>query len=224
MDNHQKKKINDELIKTFLIAGQESIDLRNKGLKKEIKSDNTPVTNGDIEVNKIITEKIKSLTPDIPIVSEESASNKSREDLNMFWLIDPIDGTYDYINNGDEFTLNAALIIDKKPELGIIFAPAKNRLFYSCSSGQSFEIVDDKLVRLTGEKRSEFEGIKAVSYSNELKPVISNESFASYLFSFDKMLAVQSLIVCSNIFINVQATKLRKKLIPEDSKLALLLL
>ena len=52
MDNHQKKKINDELIKTFLIAGKESIDLRNKGLKKEIKSDNTPVTNGDIEVNK----------------------------------------------------------------------------------------------------------------------------------------------------------------------------
>ena len=173
MDNHQKKKINDELIKTFLIAGKESIDLRNKGLKKEIKSDNTPVTNGDIEVNKIITEKIKSLTPDIPIVSEESSLNKSREDLNMFWLIDPIDGTYDYINNGDEFTLNAALIIDKKPELGIIFAPAKNRLFYSCSSAQSFEIVDDKLVRLTGEKRSDFEGIKAVSYSNELKPVIS---------------------------------------------------
>ena len=63
MDNHQKKKINDELIKTFLIAGKESIDLRNKGLKKEIKSDNTPVTNGDIEVNKIITEKIKSLHP-----------------------------------------------------------------------------------------------------------------------------------------------------------------
>ena len=95
MDNHQKKKINDELIKTFLIAGQESIDLRNKGLKKEIKSDNTPVTNGDIEVNKIITEKIKSLTPDIPIVSEESSLHKSREDLNMFWLIEPIDGTYD---------------------------------------------------------------------------------------------------------------------------------
>ena len=100
---------------------------------------------GQNEVNKIITEKIKNLTPDIPIVSEESSLNKSREDLSKFWLIDPIDGTYDYINNRDEFTLNAALIIDKKPELGIIYAPAKNRLFYSYSSGHSFEIIDNKV-------------------------------------------------------------------------------
>ena len=173
MDNQQLKKINDELVITFLDAGKKSIDLRNKGLKTEIKSDNTPVTNGDIEVNKIITEKIKNLTPDIPIVSEENSLNKSREDLSKFWLIDPIDGTYDYINNRDEFTLNAALIIDKKPELGIIYAPAKNRLFYSYSSGHSFEIIDNKEIKLTGEKRSNFNGIRAVSYSNELKPIIS---------------------------------------------------
>ena len=120
MDNQQLKKINDELVITFLDAGKKSIDLRDKGLKTEIKSDNTPVTNGDIEVNKIITEKIKNLTPDIPIVSEESSLNKSREDLSKFWLIDPIDGTYDYINNRDEFTLNAALIIDKKPDIVVL--------------------------------------------------------------------------------------------------------
>ena len=141
MDNHQKKKINDELIKTFLIAGQESIDLRNKGLKKEIKSDNTPVTNGDIEVNKIITEKIKSLTPDIPIVSEETSENKSRDNLENFWLIDPIDGTYDYINDLDEFTINAGLIIQKKPAAGLIYAPAKNRMFYSYGDDLSFELI-----------------------------------------------------------------------------------
>ena len=65
------KKITDELIDTFIFAGKKSIELRNLGLKKEIKSDNTPVTNGDIEVDNIITKKIKTITPDIPIISEE---------------------------------------------------------------------------------------------------------------------------------------------------------
>ena len=131
MDNHNLKKISDELIKTFIFAGKKSIKLRELGLKKETKSDNTPVTNGDIEVNNILTEKIKNVTPEIPIISEESTSNKSQTNMSNFWLIDPIDGTYDYINNKDEFTLNAGLIINKKPVLGIIYAPAKSRLFYS---------------------------------------------------------------------------------------------
>ena len=110
------------------------------------------MTNGDIEVNDILTKKIKNITPDIPIVSEESSSNKSNNDLNNFWLIDPIDGTYDYVNNKDEFTLNAALIINKKPELGIIYAPAKKRLFYTYGLGSSFELVNEKEIKLTCEK------------------------------------------------------------------------
>ena len=107
------KKIVEDLIETFLDAGKISLDLRKKGLTKEIKSDNTPVSNGDLEVNKILTKKIKELTPNIPIVSEETSENKSRENLEDFWLIDPIDGTYDYINDLDEFTINAGLIIKK---------------------------------------------------------------------------------------------------------------
>jgi 3''-Phosphoadenosine 5''-phosphosulfate (PAPS) 3''-phosphatase len=142
MDKQHLKKISDELLKTFIDAGERSIKLREIGLKKEIKSDNTPVTNGDIEVNNILTKKIKNITPDIPIVSEESSSNKSNTEMNNFWLIDPIDGTYDYVNNKDEFTLNAALIINKKPELGIIYAPAKKRLFYTYGFGLSSELAD----------------------------------------------------------------------------------
>ena len=144
MDKQHLKKISDGLLKTFIDAGEKSIKLREIGLKKEIKPDNTPVTNGDIEVNNILTKKIKNITPDIPIVSEESSSNTSNTEMNNFWLIDPIDGTYDYVNNKDEFTLNAALIINKKPELGIIYAPAKKRLFYTYGFGSSFELADNK--------------------------------------------------------------------------------
>ena len=90
------QEIVENLLDTFLYAGKVSLELRDQGLTKEIKSDNTPVSNGDMEVNKIITNKIKELTPQIPIISEETSDNKSIKNLNDFWLIDPIDGTYDY--------------------------------------------------------------------------------------------------------------------------------
>ena len=71
------KDVVENLVDTFLSAGKISLDLRNKGLIKETKSDNTPVSNGDLEVNKIISQKISKLTPDIPIISEETSDNKS---------------------------------------------------------------------------------------------------------------------------------------------------
>ena len=125
------KKIIEGLINSFLEAGEISLTLRKKGLKKEIKSDNTPVSNGDLEVNKFITKNISEITPDIPIISEETSDNKDNTQLKNFWLVDPIDGTYDYINNLEEFTINAGLIIDNKPAAGLIYAPAKRRMFYS---------------------------------------------------------------------------------------------
>ena len=115
------KKTVEELIDTFLYAGKVSLDLRDKGLIKKIKSDNTPVSNGDLEVNKIITQKLKEITPHLPIISEETSDNKSLNDLKDFWLVDPIDGTYDYINNLEEFTINAGLIINKNPAAGLIY-------------------------------------------------------------------------------------------------------
>ena len=144
----------EKLIDTFLYAGKVSIELREKGLIKEIKEDNTPVSNGDLEVNRILTEKINNLTPQIPIVSEETSHNKSKKDLKNFWLIDPIDGTYDYINDLDEFTLNAGLIINNRAVAGIIYAPAKNRLFYSYDKGCSYEIINNRHIKLDCSKIS----------------------------------------------------------------------
>ena len=169
---NQRKEIALSLLDTFKDAGNVALELRKKGLKKEIKSDNTPVTNGDIEVNNILTKKISTLTPEIPIISEETSSNKKNDNLNNFWLIDPIDGTSSYINNKDEFTINAALIINKKPVLGVINAPDKKRLFYSYAPSNSFEIVNNQEINLINQKKKNINLITAVSYSNELKPDI----------------------------------------------------
>ena len=167
-----KKKITENLISSFEEAGNISLKLRKQGLKKEIKIDNTPVTNGDIEVNKLIISKIEKITPKIPIVSEESSSNKLNKNLKTFWLIDPIDGTYDYVHGKDEFTINAGLMIDNKPEIGIIHAPAKKRLFYTYEKDFSFELTDQKEKKLDCNKITNEGEVKAVSYSNQLKPEI----------------------------------------------------
>ena len=171
MNIEEKKKITLSLIDTFNKASRVSLDLRKIGLTKKIKSDNTPVSNGDIEVNKILTQKIYDITPNITIISEESSNHKLDNNLKDFWLIDPIDGTRDYINNRDEFTLNAALILDKKPVIGIITAPAKKRIFYSYGLSNSYELIHGQEVSLINTKKK-FKEPTAVSYSNELKPEI----------------------------------------------------
>jgi len=172
MNNINIKEIVENLIDTFLSAGQVSINLRKDGLTKKIKSDNTPVSNGDLEVNKIITNKIKELTPLIPIVSEETSENKSENTLKDFWLVDPIDGTFDYINDLDEFTINAGLILNKKPAAGLIYAPAKQRLFYSYGDGKAFEMTNGKKIKLASSNEFDKNKIKFVSYSNKIKPEI----------------------------------------------------
>ena len=171
MNIEEAKKITLSLIDTFNKASQVALDLRKAGLKKEIKSDNTPVTNGDIEVNEILTKKISEITPNIVIISEENISHKNDKNLENFWLIDPIDGTRDYISGRDEFTLNAALIIDKKPAIGIITAPAKKRVFYSYGLSNSYELINDQEINLINKKKN-FKEFKAVSYSDELKSEI----------------------------------------------------
>ena len=172
MNEIRIKKTVESLIDTFLHAGTVSIDLRSKGLEKKIKQDNTPVSNGDLEVNKIITRKLLELTPEIPIVSEESSDNKLATNLSNFWLIDPIDGTYDYINNLEEFTINAGLILNKKPVAGLIYAPGKKRMFYSFGKNLSFELVNDKSKKIDCSKKKQDNSIIFVSYSNKLKPEI----------------------------------------------------
>ena len=166
------KKIVESLIDTFLYAGKISLELREKGLIKKIKADNTPVSNGDLKVNEIITKKILELTPNIPIISEETSDNKSINDLKDFWLIDPIDGTHDYINDLQEFTINAGLIIKKKPQAGLIYAPAKKRMFFSYGKELSFELIKGKNIKLDCSKNFEKNNIKFVSYSNKIKPEI----------------------------------------------------
>ena len=140
MKKSELKTISESLIETFNEAGKISIDLYKKGLEIEIKEDKSPVSNADLKVNEIITNKIIELTPSIPIISEETVDLKIKNKEKIFWLIDPIDGTKEYIAGKDEYTLNAALIINTVPVLGLVGVPKKDRLFYSYNPGESYLI------------------------------------------------------------------------------------
>ena len=166
MNKNELKNITENLIETFNIAGQESIDLYDKGLKIKIKSDNSPVSNGDLRCNELITNKILQLTPNIPIVSEETVNLEIKNKEKIFWLIDPIDGTKEYVAGKDEYTLNAALIIDTVPSIGLVGAPKKNQLFYSYGKDESYLIENKKKIKNDCSKKTPKGEVVALSSSS----------------------------------------------------------
>ena len=100
------------------------------------KDDNSPLTNADVKVNDIAVTGLQKLFPSVEIISEELYNPKVIfNNKNYFWLIDPIDGTKEYIAGKDEYTLNAALVINKVPILGLDGVPKKDRLFFSYAPG-----------------------------------------------------------------------------------------
>ena len=175
MNRDELKKIAENLIDTFNIAGRDSINLYKEGLKIEIKEDNSHVSNGDLRVNDIITKKILELTPNIPIISEETVDIKIKNTAKVFWLIDPIDGTREYISGKDEYTLNAALVINTVPVLGLVGAPKKNRLFYSYAPGESYLIENNSTKKINCSKQQPKNKIVAISSSMKPSDFILNK-------------------------------------------------
>ncbi|KAF8818633.1 3'(2'),5'-bisphosphate nucleotidase CysQ family protein [Rickettsia endosymbiont of Cardiosporidium cionae] len=110
-------------------AGDLSINIRNDGLIIKYKKDNTPVTNADIDLSDFIYKNIKKMNLNIPIICEERASIDFQSDY--FWLIDPIDGTKGFINQGKHYTVNIALIYNQNPIFGMIYLPVFKNLYFT---------------------------------------------------------------------------------------------
>ncbi len=168
MNKSELKLLAENLIETFNFAGRESVNLYKSGLKIQIKDDKSPVSNGDLRVNELISNQISKLTPNIPIVSEETVDLKKKNKSKIFWLIDPIDGTKEYIAGKDEYTLNAALVIDKVPVLGLVGVPKKERLFYSYGPGESYLIEKNSVKKISCIKQHPKDQI--VALSSVIKP------------------------------------------------------
>ena len=209
MNKSDLKFLAENLIETFHYAGKESIKLFEKGLRIEIKEDKSPVSNGDLKVDELISNKISQLTPDIPIISEETVDLNKKNQSKIFWLIDPIDGTKEYIAGKDEYTLNAGLIINTVPVLGLVGVPKKRKLFYSYSPGESYLIEDNKTKKINCEKKQPKNQIVALSSVIKPSDMILNKLKEHNVTSIVKMASSYKFCVIANGEYDIYAAKER---------------
>ena len=170
-----------EIVNISVDAGEVILNYYNENVDVIYKDDESPLTKADLASHKIITDSIKKITPDIPILSEEEFIDwKIRKKWKKYWLIDPLDGTKEFIKKNDEFTVNIALIENNRPILGVIYTPALNELFYSIKNFGSYKI-------LTKKKLNTLKEAKRISInkkkSNKIKIVGSRSHSILYLIN-----------------------------------------
>ena len=128
--NHEKNIL--ELLNIAIDAGKEILNIYNDEIIVNSKEDKSPITQADINSNDLIVNRLKKLESNIPILTEESVVEwKNRKDWIKYWLIDPLDGTKEFINRNGEFTVNISLIENNYPIFGIIYSPVKSLLYYA---------------------------------------------------------------------------------------------
>ena len=104
---------------------------KQKNIEISIKDDNSPVTRADLEISRIATNKLSEIFPNDKIISEENITHLNKVDMNRYWLIDPIDGTKEFITKSGFFTINFALISNNKPIFGIICQPTTSSIWFN---------------------------------------------------------------------------------------------
>ena len=114
-------------------AGEKINQFFNARYEVNFKKDKSPVTTADLAANEYITGHLRTLTPQLPLLSEESTAVdfQERKNWDEFWLIDPLDGTREFIKNNPDFTVNIALIQANRPVLGVIYLPVENLLYFA---------------------------------------------------------------------------------------------
>ena len=121
----------DALKDIVLQAGKEILQVYNTEFAVQTKQDESPLTQADLAAHQVIVAGLKQLTPDNPIISEESElpAFSERSQWQRYWLVDPLDGTKEFVSRNGEFTVNIALIHCGHPIYGVVYAPVLNRYF-----------------------------------------------------------------------------------------------
>jgi 3'(2'), 5'-bisphosphate nucleotidase len=122
-------------------AGRRILDVYESDFAVEHKQDNSPLTAADLAAHRAILDGLHVLTPRLPILSEESAEQAAwhvRRDWERYWLVDPLDGTREFVKRNGEFTVNIALIEEHRPILGVVFAPVLGEMFQAWRGGHAF--------------------------------------------------------------------------------------
>jgi 3'(2'), 5'-bisphosphate nucleotidase len=121
-------------------AGQAIMRIYDGTFTVRHKDDNSPVTLADLESQRIIIEGLERLTPRIPVLAEESAAAPwvERQTWSALWVVDPLDGTREFVKRNGEFTINIALIVEHEPLLGVVAAPAQSVVYWGAAGSGAF--------------------------------------------------------------------------------------
>ena len=163
-----------EILKILAEAGKEIVEIyKSKDFNVELKSDNSPVTLADKSSSKIINRGLKKLFPNIPVIDEENRipNYAERKTWPRYFLVDPLDGTKEFINRNGEFCINLALIENSKPVEGWVYQPLEKRGWYCKKGGGIFEFNKNGEVQKIKKSMNTSDTIRIVASRSFFKPL-----------------------------------------------------
>ena len=134
----------DPVVAIAQAAGRAILEIYESDFEVETKADHSPLTAADRAAHQLIIQELARLTPDIPVWSEESATipYEQRSQWSQFWLVDPLDGTKEFIKRNGEFTVNIALVEEHQPLLGVVHVPVKGMDYFAARGVGAFREID----------------------------------------------------------------------------------
>jgi len=134
----------EKIIETAREAGAAILDFYSEDIEVVDKEDDSPLTKADLAAHHIIVDALAEIDPDTPVISEESGvpGYEERKNWTKFWIVDPLDGTKEFIKKNGEFKVNIALIDEGEPVLGVVYIPAKDVLYYAKKGKGSYKVED----------------------------------------------------------------------------------
>lgn len=156
------------VVDVAVAAGKEIMKIYDSGYEISYKEDNSPLTLADRRSHEVIVEGLQKIS-DFPVLSEEGSSipYEKRKNWSTFWLIDPLDGTKEFIKRNGEFTVNIALVRENRPVFGVVYAPAKNVLYYGGTNFGAFRISGGKEEAIGGSSPSNLTVVTSKSHMND---------------------------------------------------------
>ena len=165
-------KVSEIFRSLVLTSGELIMDVYNNNkFEVLLKSDDSPVTIADKKADRVISKGLKKHFPEIPVITEEQVKS---HDLNAstFFIVDPLDGTKEFIKRRGDFTVNIALVANGEPIRGIVYAPARQRLFYTDENGEAVE----EMAYFSVSKLGLIKKIKTASSDNTALKVVASKS------------------------------------------------
>jgi len=182
-----------EVIQAAKAAGEKILVIYASDYTVTSKSDNTPVTCADLAANELIETRLQKLTSHTPILSEESEyiPYQQRKDWQTYWLVDPLDGTKEFISRTGEFSVNIALIHKHQAIMGIIYSPVKKRTYYAIKGYGAFYQQDNeepRMIQVSKKRRQRIilAGTRA-KFSAEMEGFVKNLSHTIHGYEMIKM-------------------------------------